>query len=80
MPAGLSRFPDRHVGATRELDPALPLLRKLQADFPDRVTLVVKTSEPVVNGKVQNLVNGLAAAKHEILVISDSDVRVRPTI
>jgi ceramide glucosyltransferase len=32
----------------------------------------------VVNGKVQNMVNGLAAAKHEFLVISDSDVRVRP--
>ncbi|MCC6914339.1 MAG: bacteriohopanetetrol glucosamine biosynthesis glycosyltransferase HpnI [Rhodospirillaceae bacterium] len=73
-------YPDFQIvmSVQRENDPALPLLRKLQADFPDRVTLVVKTSEPVVNGKVQNLVNGLAAAKHEILVISDSDVRVRP--
>lgn len=72
-------YPDFQIvmSVQRENDPALPLLRKLAADFPDRVTLVVKTSEPVVNGKVQNLVNGLAAAKHEILVISDSDVRVR---
>lgn len=66
------------MSVQREDDPALPVLRKLEADFPDRVTLVVKTSEPVVNGKVQNLVNGLTAARHEILVISDSDVRVRP--
>ncbi len=65
------------MSVQRENDPALPLLRKLEADHPERVTLVVKTSEPVVNGKVQNLVNGLTAAKHEILVISDSDVRVR---
>ncbi len=66
------------VSVQRETDPALPLLRRLEAAYPDRLTLVVKVSEPVVNGKVQNLVNGLAAAKHEVLVISDSDVRVRP--
>lgn len=79
---GLCRqdYPDFQIvmSVQRENDPALPLLQRLAAEYPDRVTLVVKTSEPVVNGKVQNLVNGLAAAKHEILVISDSDVRVRP--
>ncbi len=53
-------------------------MRKLEAEFADRVTLVIKPSEPVVNGKVQNLVNALAAARHEMLIISDSDVRVRP--
>lgn len=73
-------YPDYQVvmSVQRENDPALPLLQKLAAEFPDRVTLVVKSSEPVVNGKVQNLVNGLAAARHEILIISDSDARVRP--
>lgn len=73
-------YPDYQVvvSVQREDDPALPLLRRLAADHPDRVTLVVKASAPVVNGKVQNLVNGLAAARHEVLVISDSDVRVRP--
>jgi ceramide glucosyltransferase len=66
------------MAVQRESDPALPLLRRLAAEYPDRVTLVVKPSEPVVNGKVQNLVNALAAAKHEILIISDSDVKVGP--
>lgn len=66
------------MSVQREDDPALPLLRRLAAEFPNRVTLVVKSSEPVVNGKVQNLVNALAAARHGILVISDSDARVRP--
>ena len=42
------------------------------------MTLVVEPSEPVVNGKVQNLVNALHAARHDTLVISDSDVRLTP--
>ncbi len=66
------------MSVQRTDDPALPILRKLEGEYPDRVTLVIKPSEPVVNGKVQNLVNGLAAAKHDILIISDSDVRAKP--
>ncbi len=73
-------YPDFQIvmAVQRTDDPALPLLRRLAAEYPSRVTLVIKPSEPVVNGKVQNLVNALAAAKHEILLISDSDVRVAP--
>lgn len=73
-------YPDYQIvlSVQRENDPALPLLRRLAADYPERVTLVVKASEPVVNGKVQNLVNAIAAARHDIFVISDSDARVRP--
>jgi len=60
-------------------DPALPVLRKLEREFgPERVTVAVTDSEPVVNGKIQNLLGGLKAARHEILLISDSDVRLRP--
>jgi ceramide glucosyltransferase len=56
-------------------DPALPLLRRLEKEYgPDRATVVAVQSEPVVNGKVQNLESALSAARHEILVISDSDV------
>jgi ceramide glucosyltransferase len=73
-------YPDYQVvlAVQRTDEPALPLLRRLAAEFPTRVTLVVKPSEPVVNGKVQNLVNALTAARHDILLISDSDVRVGP--
>ena len=73
-------YPDFQIvlAVQRVDDPALPLLRRLAGEFPARVTLVVKPSEPVVNGKVQNLVNALTAARHEILLISDSDVRVGP--
>ncbi len=73
-------YPDYQIvmAVQRTDDPALPLLRRLAAEFPARVTLVIKPSEPVVNGKVQNLVNALTAARHEILLISDSDVRLAP--
>jgi ceramide glucosyltransferase len=66
------------LSVQRADDPALPVVRRLARDLPDRVTLVIEPSEPVVNGKVQNLVNALRAARHDTLVISDSDVRVKP--
>ncbi len=73
-------YPDYQIviGVQRTTDPALPLLQRLAQEYPDRITLVVKPSEPVVNGKVQNLVNALEQARHEILIISDSDVRLAP--
>jgi ceramide glucosyltransferase len=73
-------YPDYQIviGVQRTDDPALPLLRRLAIEYADRITLVVKPSEPVVNGKVQNLVNALEHARHDILIISDSDVRLAP--
>jgi len=70
-------YPDYQVvlAVQRTDDPALPLLRRLAAEYPARVSLVVMPSEPVVNGKVQNMCNALTAARHDILIISDSDVR-----
>lgn len=59
----------------RHDDPALALLRKLEAQYPTRVTVVIGDSPPSVNGKVQNMVIGMSAARHELLVVSDSDVQ-----
>ncbi len=60
-------------------DPALPVMRRLAKEFgEDRVTVVAVSSEPVVNGKIQNLDNAVRAARHDVLVISDSDVRLPP--
>ena len=70
-------YPDYQVvmSVQRLDDPALPLLRRLEQEYgPERATVVAVQSEPVVNGKVQNLENGLSAARHDILVISDSDM------
>ncbi len=60
-------------------DPALPLLREIEAEFgSDRVSVVVQSIQAGPNGKVNNLLGGLMAARHDVLVISDSDVWLTP--
>jgi ceramide glucosyltransferase len=74
-------YPDYQVvfSVQRVDDPALPLLRKLEHEFGrERVTVAVTDSEPVVNGKIQNLLGGMKAARHQVVLISDSDMFVRP--
>jgi ceramide glucosyltransferase len=74
-------YPDYQVVLTaqRRDEPALPLMRKIENEFgPERVTVTLEQSEPVVNGKMQNLCIGLRAARHEVLVTSDSDMLVSP--
>ena len=65
------------LSAQRRDEPALPLMQEIAREFgPERVTVAVEQSEPVVNGKMQNLCIGLRAARHEVLVTSDSDMLV----
>jgi ceramide glucosyltransferase len=73
-------YPDYQVvlSVQRLDDPCWPLLRDFEARYPSRVTVIAEESEPVVNGKVQNMLIGLKAAQHEILVINDSDAFVAP--
>jgi ceramide glucosyltransferase len=60
-------------------DPAIPLLREIEAEFgSERASVVVHDVSVGPNGKVNNLLGGLAAARHDIIVISDSDVELRP--
>jgi ceramide glucosyltransferase len=67
------------LSAQRLDEPALPLLREIEREFgPERVTVAVADSKPVVNGRVQNLLIGLGGARHDILVTSDSDMLLRP--
>jgi ceramide glucosyltransferase len=77
--ACMQDYPDYQVvlSAQRRDEPALPLMRKIAREFgPERVTVALEQSEPVVNGKMQNLCIGLRAARHEVLVTSDSDMLV----
>ncbi len=74
-------YPDYQVvlSAQRRDEPALPLMGAIEREFgPERVTVAVEQSEPVVNGRVQNLCIALGAARHDILVTSDSDMRLPP--
>ncbi len=58
-------------------DPALAVVAALKARFPDReIDVVVDPMPHGRNRKIGNLMNMLRAAKHEILVIADSDVHV----
>jgi len=62
-------------------DPALALARRLQAEFPQVDIGIVDGSRSPLHGhnlKVRNLAAMLPAAKHDLLVLCDSDMRVQP--
>ncbi len=65
--------------AQRADDPALPLLAALEREFGrDKAAVVVEEGRREPNGKIRNLLGALPHARHDVLVISDSDVRLRP--
>ena len=60
-------------------DPALPLLKELQREFgAQKVSIAVDGQQTAPNGKIRNLLGGLPHARYDILVISDSDILLRP--
>jgi ceramide glucosyltransferase len=67
-------------GALNKDDPALEIARCLQNDFPQIDIGIVAEAGTLegLNRKVCNLVQMLPFAKHEILIICDSDMRVTP--
>jgi ceramide glucosyltransferase len=66
-------------GVNDEADTAIPVVRALQARYPRHdIDLVVDPTPHGANPKVGNLINMLPSARHDILVIADSDVHARP--
>jgi ceramide glucosyltransferase len=60
-------------------DPAVPVVQELIADFPERsIRLIVVAERLGPNTKVSNLCRLVREARHDLLVITDSDVRVEP--
>ena len=58
-------------------DPAVPVIRKLQEDFPAcSIRLVTGVVNRGANNKVNNLCQLVREAEHNLVAISDSDVRV----
>jgi ceramide glucosyltransferase len=62
-----------------EADPVLPVIEKLMRDFPERrIRVLFGSGGKGSNDKVVKLDRLVSEAQNEVLVISDSDVRVRP--
>ena len=62
-------------GVSDPHDSAIEVVRKLQAKYPNRKIELVECQRILgTNVKVSNLVQMLPAARHEILLVSDSDI------
>lgn len=60
-------------------DPAIPVVERLQREHPEcQIDLVIDGRLYGSNRKVSNLHNMYRVARHDVLVIADSDVRVPP--
>jgi ceramide glucosyltransferase len=64
-------------GVSDPADPAVEVVRKLQAKYPNlSIELIVCDRVLGANIKVSNLAQMLPAARHELLLVNDSDIRV----
>jgi ceramide glucosyltransferase len=74
-------YPEYEVlfGVTDADDPVIPVIQKLMEDYPNRdIRLLVGSSRMGWNSKVSKLCRLSREARHPMLVISDSDIRVEP--
>ncbi len=74
-------FPNYQVvfGVSDAHDAVVPIVQRLQREYPQcDLSLVIERRSHGNNRKVSNLINMMAVARHDHLVISDSDVRVEP--
>ena len=72
-------YPEFQVvfGVCDSQDPVLAIVERLQREFPQRdLSLAIDRRQHGSSRKVSNLINMMPVARHEFLVLSDSDVRV----
>src|SRR5438128_4592566 len=65
-------------GVANAHDPAVAVVQRLRRDFPEREIILAVGSGRGTNRKVANLEHMMPYARHDVLVMSDSDIRVRP--
>lgn len=66
------------LGVKSKQDPAYAVAQAVVKRHPGRVRLMLQRGEPGMNPKVNQLITLGGAAKHDILLVSDSNVRVPP--
>lgn len=73
-------YPDYEiVFCVDENDATIPVLKKLMEDFPEtKIRLLYGPDHLAINDKVARLDRLAKEARHEVFVITDGDVRVRP--
>ncbi len=75
----LQDYPDYELifGVSEADDSAVPLIQRLMQEFPERrIRLVICPQALGANRKVSNLIQMLPEARHAVLLINDSDIRV----
>jgi ceramide glucosyltransferase len=59
-------------------DPAVPIVKDIVTQYPDRAKLLLCTEVYGINHQVSNLIHLVHAAKSEIIIFADSDMQVCP--
>ena len=77
-------YPEYEVllGVHRRDDPAVPVAEKIMDEFSGRISarLIVTGESPIPNAKAFSLNRLVREARYDVLVMSDSDVRVKPCL
>jgi ceramide glucosyltransferase len=76
----LQDYPEYEIifGVSHRSDPTLQLVERLKSEFPQRsIRWMVCTKNLGANTKVSNLAQMLLEAKHQCILVNDSDIRVQ---
>jgi len=73
-------YPEYQIvfGVEDAADPAVDVVRSLMRRFPERDITLSVGNEEGANRKVASLVHMMRRARHDVLVLSDADIRVGP--
>ena len=77
----LQDYPDYEIifGVRDANDPAIQLVERLKAEFPQHAIRLMVCPEKLGNNtKVSNLAQMVRQSRHEYIIVNDSDIRVEP--
>jgi ceramide glucosyltransferase len=75
----VQNYPEYEIlfGISDPGDPSAEIVKRLQQEFPNRIIQLVHCGKHLAaNGKVSTLAQLAAIAKHDVLLVNDSDIRV----